>query len=138
MSAADGYYMKVSEIAEVLSVVPSTVYRMIERGVLPSVRISESSVRVPRAGFEAYMRSCESGRPVVPVRRDYTHIPVEAGELREAAEAFAERSEFDPFDFVDRWRAGTIKDTAQNSELVMEALALRKAMIAAGITPATA
>jgi excisionase family DNA binding protein len=129
--------MKVTEVAETLAIDRSTAYRMIQRGELPAVRISESSVRVPRAGFEAYMRARETGGAIEPVRVG-EHPPHERAQIMAAVEAFEREAKRDPFDFVEAWRAGTIEDNAENSELVIEALSLRKAMAEAGITPATA
>lgn len=49
-------FMTVPEIARALRVSRMTVYRLVEAGTLPSVRVGRS-IRVPRSAYDAYLQS---------------------------------------------------------------------------------
>jgi excisionase family DNA binding protein len=59
-----GRYFSIKEAAERLHVSHDTVSRLIERGDVPAIRVSERLYRIPAPALERY----ESGVPV-PVRR---------------------------------------------------------------------
>ncbi len=138
MAATDSYYLKADEVAERLKIDRSHVYRLIKSGQLPSIRLSEKTVRVPRGGLDAFLAARTSAGSVEPRRADYSAVPVGAEEARASAQDFEERIGCDPFAFVHGWRTGEIADTAENSERVVEALALRGALQSAGVTPQSA
>jgi excisionase family DNA binding protein len=47
-------YLAVKEAARLLRVSPSSIYRAVERGSLPAVRLSRAGViRIPRSALEA-------------------------------------------------------------------------------------
>jgi excisionase family DNA binding protein len=52
-TATDGY-MKVRDVARVLAVSRATAYRLVASRAIPSIWIG-STVRVPRAGFQAWL-----------------------------------------------------------------------------------
>lgn len=54
LTESPGDYLTVDEIASTMRVAKMTVYRMIKRGELPSVRFGRS-FRVSRAEFDAYV-----------------------------------------------------------------------------------
>jgi excisionase family DNA binding protein len=49
--------LTIREVAERLAVSTRTVYKLIEDGAFPSVRVGEGSVRVDAAALDAYVRS---------------------------------------------------------------------------------
>jgi excisionase family DNA binding protein len=49
-------YARVSQVAELLGLSRSEVYRMVETGELPSTRVSETAVRVPKAELATWLR----------------------------------------------------------------------------------
>jgi len=53
--------LTVAEIAQTLRVSRMTIYRLVERGTLPSVRVGHS-IRVPAAAVRAYLHG-QAGRP---------------------------------------------------------------------------
>jgi excisionase family DNA binding protein len=59
-----GRYFTIKEAAERLAISHDTVSRLIERGELPAIRISERLYRIPTPALERY----ESGAPAI-VRR---------------------------------------------------------------------
>lgn len=138
MPSKQSYYLKASEVAERLNVHRSHVYRLIEDGELPSVRISQGTIRVPEGALSAYIEARTHGGPPTPRRADLTSISSDRYELLETANAFEERSGHDPFEFVGLWRQGEIADTGENADRAIEALALRAALIEAGMVPLNA
>jgi excisionase family DNA binding protein len=58
-----GRWYSIKEAADALGVSHDTVSRLVERGELPAIRVSERIVRIPTPAFEAYV----SGRR--PARR---------------------------------------------------------------------
>jgi len=59
-----GRWYSIREAAEELGVSHDTVARLVERGELPAIRVSERIVRIPVPAFEAYA----SGRRATPRR----------------------------------------------------------------------
>jgi excisionase family DNA binding protein len=53
----DTYLLTINEAAKLLSVSRSTVYRLIWRNELPTVKIGAKAVRIPRAAVEAIART---------------------------------------------------------------------------------
>jgi excisionase family DNA binding protein len=138
MAAAESYYLKATDVAKRLRVDKSHVYRLIESGELPSVRIGERTVRVPAGGLEAYLEARSQGGPVEPKREEITRIPQDRGELLDAAHQFEDRTGHDPYEFVAQWRQGQISDTAENADIAIEAITLRAALIEADAIRETA
>lgn len=138
MDSTEHYYLKAREVAARLRIHPSQVYRLIEKGELPAVRIGEKSVRVPAGGLEAYLRARASQGKIQPVRVQYTQLPAERAKLIEVARAFEQRTGRDAFGFVRAWRKGEVEDTAANADLAIEALSLRSALQEAGLVPQAA
>ena len=54
-------YARVREVAALLGLSRSEVYRMVESGELPATRVSEASVRVPKAELTAWLRERTTG-----------------------------------------------------------------------------
>lgn len=48
--------LKIAEVAEILQISKTTVYRLIEVGYLPAVRITMASVRVRELDLEKYIQ----------------------------------------------------------------------------------
>jgi excisionase family DNA binding protein len=133
--SGESYYLKAGQVAERLNIHRSHVYRLLEKGELPSVRIGRGTVRVPEAALDAYIETRMQGAPPEPRRADLTPLPGDLYELVEEAKAFEERTGHDPFQFVELWRRGKIPDNAENADLAISAIALRAAMIEAGAIP---
>jgi excisionase family DNA binding protein len=130
-----GYYLKPKDVAERLSIDRSHVYRLIDKGELPSVRIGQGTVRVPAGALNAYIEARTRSGKLEPKRAEITQLPSDRQELLKVAEAFEGRSGHDPFDFVERWRKGEIPDTSENARLAIDAIALRATLIDAGMIP---
>jgi excisionase family DNA binding protein len=50
-------YARVSQVADLLGLSRSEVYRMAERGELPSTRVGETAVRIPKAELLVWLRA---------------------------------------------------------------------------------
>ena len=48
-------FMTIREVAGVLGYSRQHTYRLVAQGLLPSVRTSERTIRIPRAAFEAWL-----------------------------------------------------------------------------------
>jgi len=65
----DGTRMyRVRDIAESLDVSVATIYRAIESGVLPALKVGTGSgaLRIPGVAVQAYMRACEQAARQAP------------------------------------------------------------------------
>jgi excisionase family DNA binding protein len=47
--------MRVAEVAEVLGLSRKRCYELVAAGAIPSVRVSQRSIRVPRVSLDAYL-----------------------------------------------------------------------------------
>ena len=61
----DKRYLTPSEVASELRVSTDTVLRLIDRGDLPAIRVSERIYRIPAPAFARYERGAVSRRRVV-------------------------------------------------------------------------
>jgi excisionase family DNA binding protein len=66
-----GRWYSIKEAAERLDVSHDTVSRLVERGELPAIRVSERIVRIPVSAFEFYA----SGRKADPRRVVRRSVP---------------------------------------------------------------
>lgn len=123
MTTFDEHYLRPRDIAETLGVHRTTVYKMIKEGELPHVKIGKA-VRVPARAFEVYKQRLETIHGEDAVVSAEPSADVES-EIESRLAGFKDRTGLDPFEFVDRWRAGEIDDTTENAELAIDALALR-------------
>ena len=60
---------RVKEVAEGLYVSVATIYRAIDSGVLPALKVGTGSgaLRIPGVAVQAYMRACEQAARQAPV-----------------------------------------------------------------------
>lgn len=115
MTELSDHYIRVRDYARKFALDESTVYKMIERGEIKAIRIGKKTLRIPSSELQRYLE----------------HEPSEpdgASALEERVEAFRAKSGTDPDSFVGAWRRGKIEDTPENSEVAIEALALRTAL----------
>jgi excisionase family DNA binding protein len=115
MTELSDHYMRVRDYARRFSLDESTVYKMIERGEIKAIRIGKKTLRIPSSELERYLEPEPAAGP-------------DAAALSKRAEAFREKSGTDPGSFAEAWRKGEIEDTPENSEVAIEALALRAAL----------
>jgi excisionase family DNA binding protein len=112
-------FWKPRDLAKLLDVSSSQIYRLIEAGTLAHVKVGQRTVRVPAASVAEFLGV---GEPAVGPQAD-----TEASDLDARAVLFAERTGRTPEDFIVAWRREAIPDTPEHSQDAMEALALREA-----------
>lgn len=115
----------------------STIYKMCAERVIPSIRVGEKAVRIPRAAFEGYLarqsQGYDASRPLLDEARqaEVTGDPIDAIVLRN--QSFYERTGHSSYEFAERWKAGDVGDTPENASLLIEALSIREALTRAGV-----
>jgi excisionase family DNA binding protein len=125
MSTFDDTYLKPSDLARQLALHRSQVYKLINDGTLPHIRIGRA-VRVPAAAFQAYLRSLHQPlRETTAADREILQVPAE---IASRLVDFEELTSRDPFVYVEAWKRGEIPDTPENADYAMDALALRTAI----------
>ena len=132
-SSLDTRYLKAADVADRLSMDVSTVYKMMDRGDLPSVMIGGKSKRVPAGALAAYLDARTTGGAAKPVyvkdnEDAITGDPIAS--LEAQVRAFEERAGCSPADFAERWRRSEVPDTPENAQLAIQGLALREAVAA--------
>jgi excisionase family DNA binding protein len=128
-------YLKASEVAATLDMDVSTIYKLCAENILPSIRVGEKAVRIPRAAFNAYLARQERGherrRPMLAEARQVESDPIST--LEHQAQSFYERAGCSAHQFAEQWRQGRVDDTPETASLLIEALSLREALDRAGI-----
>ena len=137
MAIRESQYLKASEVAKILDMDISTIYKMCADRVIPSTRVGEKAVRIPRAAFEAYLaRQQEDYSPSRPSLDEARQIaatgePVNA--VVEQNQRFSDRTGYSAYEFTAAWKAGKIEDTAETASQLIEALSIREALTRAGV-----
>jgi excisionase family DNA binding protein len=112
--------MTLGEVAEKLQMTPDGVYKLIQRGKLESVRISERKIRVPAESFERYYAQLEKwAQDCIAAQR-----PFSAAEARKAFEAnYGQTTEA----FVTAWKRDELEDSAENMNRLFDATGILSA-----------
>jgi excisionase family DNA binding protein len=112
-------FWKPRDLAKLLDVSPSQIYRLIEDRTLDHVKVGQRTVRVPAASVAKVLGV---GAPVVGPQAG-----TGASDLDQRVARFTERTGRTPEAFVLAWRHDEIPDTPEHTQNAMEALALREA-----------
>lgn len=137
MSNRESQYLKASEVARILDMDISTIYKMCADKVIPSIKVGEKAVRIPRAAFDAYLAwqsgGYDASRPLLEEarRQEVTEEPIDAIVGRN--QSFYERTGYSSYEFAKRWKGGDVEDTSDNASLLIEALSVREALTRAGV-----
>jgi excisionase family DNA binding protein len=127
----DQLFLKPSEVARRLDVHRSTIYKWMDDGELPSVRVGPKTRRIPVGALDAYIERQQDGA-VQRERAELANLVSQSViDPDDGAVAFTAETEHSPETFIDRWRSGALPDTAENTRLALRALALRAAQQAA-------
>jgi excisionase family DNA binding protein len=137
MAIRESQYLKASEVAEILNMDLSAIYKMCAAKVIPSIKVGEKAVRIPRAAFEAYLARQEKGyAPSHPLLEEAQQgdVPENRDDaLVEQNTKFHDRTGYSAYEFASAWKAGKISDTAETASQLIEALAIREALTRAGV-----
>src|SRR4051812_49982873 len=109
MAGTRDSHMTVPEVAKALQMSPDGVYKLIRRGKLKAVRISERKTYVSRLALDAYRRRLNGGGP--DTRRPQSSVSV--ADLRQE---FERETGYNPEDWVAEWKDERIEDSAENAQ----------------------
>jgi excisionase family DNA binding protein len=137
MAIHQSQYLKASDVAKMLDMDISAIYKMCAAKVIPSIKVGEKAVRIPRAAFEAYLARQEQNyaesHPLLDEAQQ-GEVPDNGDDaLVEQNTKFSARTGYSAYEYASAWKAGKIADTAETSSLLIEALALREALTRAGV-----
>lgn len=118
MNVPQSAYLKVSEVAAELDISPDGVYKLVKRGKLPAVRRSERGMRVSRAALDAYRHRLQHGEVAV------TAVPEIGPEAEELRVRFQSETGLEPDEWMRRWKADELEDSAENMQMTLRALSL--------------
>lgn len=111
-------YLTVAQVADVLGMSASGVHKLIQRGKLPALKLSERGTRVARWALDAYVDSLNGRGPD-------TSLPSDAFDLDRLRARFEKDSDMTPEGWVAAWKRGEIEDSPEGSTRLVRALALR-------------
>lgn len=112
-------HLTVPEVASELAMTPDGVYKLIRRGKLKAVRVSERKTYVSRPALDAYRRRINGETP--DLRR-----PVSELSLDELREGFEKETGLSPEEWIAQWKRDRIEDSAENMQLLVRAVGLRR------------
>jgi excisionase family DNA binding protein len=115
-------YLTVPQIAAELDITTDGVYKLIKRGKLPAIRRSERGMRVSRVAFDAYQRRLRHG---ATQSMSTPELDVETSGGLHAE--FERDTGLSPREWVRRWKAEEITDSAENMRLAIRAITLHLA-----------
>lgn len=109
-------YMTVPEVAAELGMTADGVYKLIKRGKLPALKLSERGVRVTSWALEAYRERLAGGSPASLSPENLDHERLEAD--------FVQETGMSPADWIAAWKKDEGEDTAADATILVRALAL--------------
>jgi excisionase family DNA binding protein len=137
MAIRESQYLKASEVARTLDMDISAIYKMCAAKVIPSIKVGEKAVRIPRAAFEAYLARQEKdyaqSHPLLDEAKQGEGPENRDDALVEQNTKFSDRTGYSAYEFTSAWKAGKIPDSAETASLLIEALAIREALTRAGV-----
>jgi excisionase family DNA binding protein len=112
--------LKVGEVAERLQMTADGVYKLIQRGRLATVKISERKTRVPEREFNRYYDELQAraDRYIAAQRR------ITPAEARAEFEHLTGRT---PEAWLESWKRDELEDSAENMELYTRVVSIRSA-----------
>ncbi len=116
--------LTVGEVADKLHMTPDGVYKLIQRGKLEAVKLSERKTRIPEEAFNRYYENLQAraDRYLAATPR------ITAAAARVEFEATAGRS---PEEWLAAWKRDEIEDSAENMDLLIQVHSIRIAEAAA-------
>lgn len=123
MSSADADYLTVPEVAQRLGMTPDGAYKLIQRGKIEAVRLSERKLRVPVAAFDHYTIEIQRR-----INRDFAnHKLATADELRRD---FIAEVGLAPEAWLAAWKRDEIGETVENLQILVRATNAHSAALA--------
>lgn len=121
MSEMKPGFLTVEQVAHELEMTKDGVYKLIKRGKLKAIRLSERNIRVSDVALAAYRRRLSRG-DADPAA---TTLPaVEPRTFQELLDAFVRDTGQTPEQWCEAWKRDDIDDSPENQRRTMSALAL--------------
>lgn len=117
-------YLTVAEVATELRMSDDGVRKLVRKGKLKALRLSERKTIVPRAALAAYQRRLAGHGDQVAFQ-----MP-ELGDPAELATRFEQATGYSPEAWLLAWKREELEDSRENMELMVQASALRAALAA--------
>ena len=114
-------YLTVSEVARELRMSDDGVRKLVRKGRLKALRLSERKTMIPRAALRAYQRQL-SGQAEARFE-----MP-ELGDPVELARRFEQSTGYSPEAWLLAWKHDELEDSGENMQLMVQASALRAAL----------
>ena len=114
-------YLTVAEVARELRMSDDGVRKLIRKGKLKALRLSERKTMIPRAALSAYQRRL-SGQTEVRFQMPELSDPVEL------ARRFEQMTGYSPEEWLLAWKHDELEDSSENMDLMVQASALRAAL----------
>lgn len=108
--------LTIAQVAEELGMTKAGVYKLIQRGKLPSDKTSERKTRVKRADLDQFINRHQS----LATRRQ---APLADPAVLRAE--FEEQHDKTPEDWIEAWKHGEQEDTPEQMNILVRAVALR-------------
>lgn len=112
--------LTVGEVADKLQMTPDGVYKLIQRGKLEAVRLSERKTRIPQEAFDRYYASLEA-------RADQYLVALPRITADQARAEFKAATGQEPEAWLAAWKRDELEDSAENMSLLVRASAIQAA-----------
>ncbi len=123
MSTAETDYLTVPEVAQCLGMTPDGAYKLIQKGKIEAVRLSERKLRVPVAACDRYTVELQRR-----INRDFAnHKLASADVLRRD---FIAEVGPTPEAWLAAWKRDEIEETVENLEILVRATVARSTTLA--------
>jgi len=111
-------HLTVPEVAGELEMSSDGVYKLIRRGKLKAVRVSERKTYISRLALDAYRRRLNGEAPD-------TQRPRSTASVDELRLEFERETGYSPEDWIAEWKRERIEDSAKNAQTLVRAVGLR-------------
>ncbi|MBF6619285.1 MAG: helix-turn-helix domain-containing protein [Patulibacter sp.] len=120
METKPGFFT-VEQVARELEMTKDGVYKLIKRGRLKAIRVSERNIRVSDVALAAYRRRVSRG----DADPTGTALPaVKPRTFQELLDAFVRDTGRTPEQWCEAWKRDDVEDSPENQRRTMSALAL--------------
>lgn len=121
MSETKPGFLTVEQVARELELSKDGVYKLIKRGKLKAIRLSERNIRISDVALAAYRRRVSRG-DTDPA--DVALAPHESRTYQELLGAFVHDTGHTPEQWCEAWKRDDLEDSPENQRRTMSALAL--------------
>lgn len=118
MSAETQRLLTVGEVADKLQMTPDGVYKLIQRGKLDAVRLSERKTRIPQEAFNRYYAGLEG-------RADQYLVALPRVTADQARAEFKAATGQEPEAWLAAWKRDELEDSPENMGLLVRASAIQ-------------